>query len=138
MISTRSIFDMRLCCPLVLILGVLFLGTNQVQASSVDYLGPRSKESLDYQLRDLSYDDDDDDDSEGRFLFTSTTGVTVNSTLIRVVGAIIGALLIGLPLFLAYTTALNSNNNGGGGYGGHYRRFKREEQDGNIANITTD
>ncbi|TRY67092.1 hypothetical protein TCAL_05154 [Tigriopus californicus] len=130
MISATSIKNSRLCCPSILVfVGVLLFGVSQTQASSsaMDHLGPRSTDTLDYQNL---YGGDEDEEGDARFLFSSTTGVPVNSTLIRVVGAIIGALLIGLPLFLAYTTALNSNNNGGGGgYGSHYRRFKREEQD---------
>ena len=64
-----------------------------------------------------------------RILFTSTSTVAVNSTLIRVVSAIIGALLLALPLFLAVSTAGGGGGGGGGGGYGYSRRGKRDNRD---------
>ena len=101
-------------------------------------LGFRSEAA---QVRFQEYDDTYDyaEDGEERFLFSSTSAVPVNSTLLRAIGAIIGALLIALPLYLAYATATGGGGGGGGGgsgggYGGsHYarkRRFRRGEDEG--------
>jgi len=62
-------------------------------------------------------------------IFTSsvTTTVTTNSTLLRVVGALVGAALLSLPLYLAYATAVGSDS---GGYASqHYHRRRRSSQD---------
>lgn len=74
------------------------------------------------------------EDGENRFLFTSTSTVSVNSTLLRAIGAIVGALLLALPLYLAYATAgsAGSGGSGGSGYGNHYRRKRDDGEEGNI------
>ena len=73
---------------------------------------------------------------EERFLFTSTSTVTVNSTLLRAIGAIIGALLLALPLYLAYATAAGGSD---GSYGYYKRsgRFKRSADDGKCTGSLT-
>ena len=87
---------------------------------------------------DFTFSDEDlvalENGEEPRFLFTSTSTVTVNSTLIRAVGAIIGALLLALPLYLAYATAAGGGGGGGGtGYhSGKRRRRRREGEDDDI------
>ena len=84
--------------------------------------------------RTLAADDYADDgalereDGQERFLFTSTSTVTVNSTLLRAIGAIIGALLLALPLYLAYATAAGAGTGGGYGYK-RSGRFKRASDD---------
>lgn len=60
--------------------------------------------------------------------------MTVNSTLLRAVGAIIGALLIALPLYLAYATATagSSSSSGYNSYSrrGRYRRAGEDDEEG--------
>ncbi len=77
---------------------------------------------------DYLYTDDllTEDDGDPRILFTSTTTVTTNSTLLRAIGALIGALLLALPLYLAYATSFDNSQ----GYG---HRYKREQKDGQCA-----
>lgn len=94
----------------------LFLLVTLVQGDP-DLLGVRTLDTFN--------EDIPPEDGEERFLFTSTSTVTVNSTLLRAIGAIVGALLLALPLYLAYATA--ANGTGGGNY---YRRFRREDEEG--------
>jgi hypothetical protein len=97
-----------------------------------DQVGFRSEAAQDrFEEYDLA--EGDAEDGEERFLFSSTTSVTVNSTLLRAIGAIIGALLIALPLYLAYATAGSGGGGGGsaGGYGSHRkRRYRRDGDEG--------
>ena len=95
-------------------------------------LGLRSEAALGEQFKlfaDYESAYTDLEDGEERFLFSSTSAVTVNSTLIRVIGAIIGALLLAIPLYLAYATATA----GGGGSSGQYsKRSTREKREGTL------
>lgn len=52
--------------------------------------------------------------------------MTVNSTLLRAIGAIIGALLLALPLYLAYATHQGGKDTGYGHSGYHRRRMSRD------------
>ena len=62
-----------------------------------------------------------------QFAFTGGT-VSFNSTLITAVSAIIGALILGSLLYIAYASSLGASGGGGGGYGGGYgKRFRRED-----------
>ena len=112
----------------LLLFGLALLAASCAAAESGgDLMGSRTEKLFsDYGL-------DEDylgEDGEGRFLFTSTSSVTVNSTLLRAIGAIIGALLIALPLYLAYATATAGGGGGGGSGYNRRRRYKREEDEG--------
>ncbi len=55
--------------------------------------------------------------------------MTTNSTLLRAIGALVGLLLLTLPLYLAYATALSDS----GGYAYAYanrRKTKRDAEEG--------
>jgi len=49
--------------------------------------------------------------------------VPTNSTLLRVIGALVGAALLSLPLYLAYATAVGADS---GGYSSQYYKRKRK------------
>ncbi len=84
-----------------------------------DHIGPRNS-ALTGQDLEAADDEDEDRDlteaGEGRIFFTSSTLTVTNSTLIRLVGLIVGSLLVTLPIILALQSVLGGDS--GGGYGG--------------------
>merc|ERR1711915_422280 len=63
---------------------------------------------------------------EPRFLIFSGSAVTVNSSVITWVSAIVGSIILGSLLYIAYASVADSGLKApGGGYGGHHYRYKR-------------
>merc|ERR1711915_573639 len=63
---------------------------------------------------------------EPRFLISSGSAVTVNSSVITWVSAIVGSIILGSLLYIAYASVADSGLRvPGGGYGGHHYRNKR-------------
>ena len=64
---------------------------------------------------------------EPRFLVSSGSAVTVNSSVITWVSAIVGSIILGSLLYIAYASVADSGlKASGGGYGGHHYRYKRD------------
>jgi hypothetical protein len=119
----------RRTAALVVSLAVVFAA--QAAADSTP-LGPRREPGyFEFAAEDARGHQEEDEAGEARFLFTSTSLSVTNSTLIRAISAIIGALLLALPLYLAYATHVGGQSSGYGygyastGYGSSGRRFQR-------------
>ena len=64
---------------------------------------------------------------EPRFLISSGSAVTVNSSVITWVSAIVGSILLGSLLYIAYASVTDSGLKvSGGRYGGHHYIYKRD------------
>lgn len=125
-----------LTAALVLLAALAPTATSQ-QAGNDLNLGLRSEAALGEQFKlfqDYESAYADLEDGEERFLFSPTSAVTVNSTLIRVIGAIIGALLLAIPLYLAYATATAGGGSSGGYHSGgnYYKRSARAKREGTL------